>query len=493
VIGDIMLDRFVYGSVGRVSPEAPVPVLLVKRENMMLGGAGNVISNLRELGISMDVVGVVGDDDSGRVVKQQVENKGVSAEYILEIEDRPTTVKSRFLASNQQIMRSDWETSQNIDSKAQDAIFKHAEALIPQAQAIILSDYDKGVLTQELTQRIIDCAKEHDVPVFVDPKGSDYSRYKGAYAITPNLKELSQAFGQTISKNDVEVVDAAAKVIHDAGVEAIVVTRSEEGMSVIKRDADSAQDHAVEAKHLKSQALEVFDVSGAGDTVIATLAAGLATGLSLNLAALLANIAGGIVVAKIGTAAIKAAELMSYIDDIEGDIKNDKALVRTPRLFSGVVASWDDGLQWVEKWKAKGLRVGFTNGCFDILHKGHTTYLNQARAHCDRLVLGLNSDTSVRRLKGEERPINDEMARATVLAALGCIDMVVIFGDNAEENDMPVEIIRHLKPDVFFKGGDYTEEQLPEAPVVRSYGGDVHLMSFIDGESTTQTIDKIRA
>lgn len=489
-VGDIMLDRFVYGDVSRVSPEAPIPVLTIKDENLMLGGVGNVLSNLTGLGAKVHVLAAIGHDVSGQSVRRLLTERGADAKGLVEVADRPTTVKTRYLASHQQLLRADFEKAEPLSPSAESLLLEKAEALMGQVHAIILSDYGKGVLTPKVIAGIIRFANANKIPVLVDPKGKDYSIYKGASVVTPNRKELSEATGLP-AKTDAEVVNAAQTLIYKAGIEAVVATRSQDGMTIVRK-AGKGKGYD-EPVHLRTEALEVFDVSGAGDTVIATLAAALATGAYLITAASIANVAAGLVVAKVGTAPVRRAELLATLDRKNLDLRPREtggAVIDTVR--EAPVCSADDAAETVARWKARGLRVGFTNGCFDILHQGHVQYLNRARDHCDRLIVALNADESVRRLKGAERPVNNEDARGAVLGALGAVDMVVLFGRDKAEDDKPLKLIERLKPDIYFKGGDYKIEQLPEAPLVRGYGGEVSIMPLTEGHSTTATIKKMK-
>ncbi len=470
VVGDIMLDRFIYGAAERISPEGPVPVLKVGKETEMLGGAGNVLSNLAGLEAGCTIAAVIGADENGNHVREIIRAMGYDDGALVDDAARPTTVKSRFIAQNQQLLRTDSEDTSEISKDVQNALMKAIEKALPQAGALVLSDYNKGVLTPGFIKDIITKAKAAGVPVLVDPKRDDFSIYAGADFVTPNRKELSQAVrGMPVGSDD-EVEAAATALIKQSGIEAVIATRSEDGMSVIQNGQG--------AVHIKTRAREVFDVSGAGDTVIAVLAAALAAGADIKDAAALANKAGGIVVGKLGTAAIRADELARDTD--HGN--------------QAQVMSWNDAQAKVEEWKAQGQRIGFTNGCFDILHYGHVNYLNEAAGKCDKLVVGLNSDASVKILKGPQRPINDENARAAVIGALGAIDLVVLFGaDKAGQDNTPCDLIGHLRPDVFFKGGDYTIDQLPEAKIVQAYGGSVDIMPMYEGHSTTAIIEKSKS
>lgn len=467
VVGDIMLDRFVTGTVGRLSPEAPVPVLKKEGESLSLGGAGGVLANLAGLGVQGYMLGVVGDDAAGRRVAGIMGDLGVDHTYIVTDKTRPTIEKTRFMSGPHHLLRVDEEETGAVSNDIAAQILAQAARLMPRMRAVILSDYGKGVLTAAVLRDVIALARAQGVPVLVDPKGNDYSRYSGATIVTPNRKELAEAIAGPLPRSDAEIEAAARALLQAVAFDAVIATRSEDGISVIRRDAPRAT-------HIPTISLPVFEVSGAGDTVIATIAAALAAGAGLEDAARLANRAGRVVVSKPGTVAITAAEL----------------LAEAPQ--SGA-SSRAGAAQQIKNWQAQGLKVGFTNGCFDILHIGHVTYLAQARGRCDRLVVAVNADESVKRLKGPTRPVNDAAARAGVLAALGCVDMVVVFGDEAGDDDKPSAVIDTLRPDVIFKGGDYTEDQLPEAKIVRAYGGDVQIMGMVDGYSTTAAIAKMKA
>lgn len=484
VIGDIMLDRFTYGRVTRISPESPVPVLAVERENMMLGGAGNTLINLIHLGCEGRIISLIGDDETGQLLKSVAKRSSVDTTGLITAQDRPTIVKTRFLAGHQQLLRSDYERIAPASKHRIKEVLEKAREQIEGARAVILSDYGKGLLVPDLIADIIKLAKDKGVPVLVDPKGCDFSIYKGADVVTPNKKELSEGAGGSAVDSDEAVVKAASCLLKTSGINAIVATRSKEGMSVIQKDKDKKGKEDV--THIKSaKDIEVFDVSGAGDSVIATIAAALGAGADIVTAAKLANIAGSIVVAKVGTAAIRAKEIKAYLEK-----GNDTP--KTP--YQAPFMNWQDAKEEVQRWKAKGLKVGFTNGCFDILHFGHVTYLNDARQHCDRLVIGLNNDASIRLLKGKSRPIHDEKARARVISALGAVDMVVLFGAQKKgEDNTPVELIEELQPDLYFKGGDYGIDKLPEAPVIARYGGEVKIMPIYEGYSTTGAIEKIKS
>jgi len=468
VVGDIVLDRFISGDVSRISPEAPIPVLAVKKEKEMLGGAGNVFANLTALGVSATVIALIGADDNGKTLSKIAKDKAGEASLVTH-KTRPTTIKIRYTAQNQQLLRVDQEEATAIDDKTAEAIFKQAEKAFKKADVLILSDYNKGVLTPSLIKRLIEAANAKNIKVIVDPKGSDYSIYKGAYIVTPNKKELSEATGRHNLNTDSDIKNAAQSLIQSSGIENVIATRSADGMSVISEEGQEA--------HFPTEAQEVYDVSGAGDTVIAVIAASIAAGVSLNEAAQIANRAGGLVVAKLGTATVTNDELLNGENKVQGSAE--------------FYEEWDGAQKIIQNWQDHKLKVGFTNGCFDIVHHGHVSYLAQAKKRCDRLVLGLNHDQSVKILKGASRPINDQMARASVMKALESIDMVVLFGATKEgEDNTPCDVIGALKPDVIFKGGDYTIDQLPEAQVALAYGGEVDIMPLYEGYSTTNIIKK---
>ncbi|MCB9978945.1 MAG: D-glycero-beta-D-manno-heptose-7-phosphate kinase [Rhodospirillales bacterium] len=487
VVGDIMLDRFVSGTVERISPESPVPVLSIRRENRMLGGAGNVVSNLSGLKSRPILVSLTGSDEDGASVRALAEGMGADCTGLFTDSSRPTTVKTRFLAGHQQLLRADFEQTSPISVPCAEQILAAAKAALPQVGALVLSDYGKGVLTDDLLADLIAAARTRNIPVLVDPKGRNYARYRGASVVTPNRKELAEASDGGPLPDDDSVVAAAHRVCAASGIDAMVATRAAEGMTIIRKKPGSPDFER--PLHLRAQAREVYDVSGAGDTVIATLAAALAAGASLSQAASLANRAGGIVVGKVGTAPIRAAELTQALRTPDTPRADDRA--DSERVQIAPVLDMEAAVEQVRLWQARGLKVGFTNGCFDILHPGHVGLLAQARGKCDRLVVGLNHDESVRRLKGPSRPVNTHADRATVIGALGAVDLVVFFGANPAENDTPLSIIQALRPDILFKGGDYTIETVVGAEFVQRSGGQVCLLSFAPGHSTTGIIGRM--
>jgi D-beta-D-heptose 7-phosphate kinase/D-beta-D-heptose 1-phosphate adenosyltransferase len=464
-VGDVMLDRFVYGEVSRVSPEAPVPVCRVVNETAMLGGAGNVARNLAALGASLTFVSVVGTDAAGEEIATQLSEITKGGDGLIIDDTRPSTIKERFIAGSQQLLRVDREVSLPVGDAVAEAVITAALTKLATAGALVISDYGKGVLSDDVIARLIAAAREAGCPVIVDPKGSDYRCYAGATLVTPNRRELQEA-SRMPTGDDAAVIAAARHIAESCSVENILVTRSADGMTLVSGD---------DVTHLSADAREVFDVSGAGDTVVAALAASLAAGIALGEAAALANAAAGIVVAKIGTA-------VAYADDLQ-----DAIAARDPaKSGNGKVMTLAAALDRIAAWRQRGERIGFTNGCFDLIHPGHVSLLAQARAGCDRLVVGLNADQSVRRLKGPERPVQNEVARSAVMASLESVDLVILFPEDTPEN-----LIEAIRPDVLAKGADYTVEQVVGAPFVQSYGGEILLVDLEPGHSTTATIDRI--
>jgi D-beta-D-heptose 7-phosphate kinase/D-beta-D-heptose 1-phosphate adenosyltransferase len=464
-VGDLMLDCFVYGHVDRISPEAPIPVLRIEREASMLGGAGNVVRNIVGLGAQVEFISVVGSDPAGREVTELVGKLAGVEPHLLVERQRQTTVKRRFVAGSQQLLRADLETVAPISDASVDDILRLVEAAIADCGALVLSDYAKGVLTARGIQAMIAAARHAGKPVIVDPKGADFTRYRGATLLTPNRREMADAM-QIAVDGDTGVEQVARHVIDTCGVEGVVCTRGAEGMSVIPATGP--------VHHIPAAAREVFDVSGAGDTVVAVLAASIAAGLPWTEAARLANVAAGIVVGKVGTAVAYAGDIVRVLEhDGDGPV-DDKVAGRAGAADAAA------------RWRAQGLTVGFTNGVFDLLHPGHVSLLSQAKAACDRLVVGLNSDASVRRLKGKDRPVQTEAARAAVLASLGTVDLVTVF-----EEDTPYELIKALQPAVLIKGADYRLDQVVGADLVKGWGGRVLLAELSPGHSTTSTIRKM--
>ncbi|HCS22512.1 MAG TPA: D-glycero-beta-D-manno-heptose-7-phosphate kinase [Alphaproteobacteria bacterium] len=469
-IGDVMMDRFVYGSVERISPEAPIPVFLVDNEKHMLGGAGNVVANIAALGAGeTTLLAVVGDDINGREVAAQLASIGVKA-ALATANDRFTTVKSRFVSGGQQMLRVDREKSQAIGKDVEAALLASAEAAMADCGVVILSDYNKGVLTDSLIAGIIAIAQKHGKPVVVDPKGTNFARYRGATVITPNRKELETATGMKAASDD-DVRAAAMKIIIDCGVDAVLATRSKDGMSLVSADKPPV--------HIAANVREVFDVSGAGDTVIAAFATAIAAGVPMLAAAEIANIAAGIVVGKIGTATTRPEEIIDVIRSSQ--MSPAAGYDITAKIMNRAAIS-----EASDKQRALGRKIGFTNGCFDLLHPGHLSTLAQAKATCDYLVVAINSDASVKRLKGPTRPVQDERARSLILSALGMVDAVIVY-----DEDTPIETLKAVKPDFLIKGGQYKLEEVVGYDLITSWGGQVVRADMEDGFSTTNTIAKM--
>jgi D-beta-D-heptose 7-phosphate kinase/D-beta-D-heptose 1-phosphate adenosyltransferase len=462
-IGDLMLDEFVYGDVSRVSPEAPVPVLAAMRDERVIGGAGNVARNLAGLGARCLFVGVIGADETGNVIKSTFGQFRKTIEPHLVVDrSRPTTRKVRFVSAHYSthLLRADWETAAPVGAEVEAELIDLVAAMLPRIGAVVISDYAKGVLTPRVIRAVIDGARDLGKPVVVDPKALDYAVYKGATVITPNRKELADATRRPVATHD-EIATAAAELGRMVGSRAVLVTLSEDGMLLAAEGAAPV--------HVPAYAVRIRDVSGAGDTVVAVLAALLAVGADFESAMRAANAAASVVVGKPGTATVTAMELRARILPSAALAAEEK-----------IAFDWAVADERVRGWRAQGLRIGFTNGCFDILHPGHVKLLARARAECDRLVLGLNSDASVRRLKGEGRPVQDVHARADVLAALEAVDLVVVF-----EEDTPLDLIRRLRPTVLVKGSDYRKEDVVGREVVEADGGEVILVELVPGHSTT--------
>ena len=464
VVGDVMLDRYFNGDSQRISPEAPVPVVKISKIEDKAGGAANVARNIAHLDGKVGLLGIIGHDSAGESLQQLLAGEQIHSELLSQTH-KPTIAKMRVVSRQQQIVRLDQE---EVFSFADAELLAERFAAVYQNYDVILfSDYNKGSL-QHIAQ-MIKLAKAAGKTVLVDPKQADLSVYAGADVITPNLGEFKTAGGKTGSVE--EMLSSARELMQQAGLASILLTRSENGMSLIT---------ATEHSHFPAQVLEVSDVTGAGDTVIATLAVMLSAGMSLHDATQLANLAAGIVVGKVGAATVSPEELAAKLNK---DLFRQGDFYQTP---------FDKVLQHIQFARQNGERIVFTNGCFDILHAGHVRYLAQAKALGDRLVVGLNSDTSVRRLKGEQRPINTLEDRATVLASLASVDWVVPFGDNAAENDTPLKLISTILPDVLVKGGDYSIATIVGADVVIAHGGEVQVLTFVDGRSTSKVIRKIQ-
>ncbi len=458
VIGDIMLDRYWHGATERVSPEAPVPVINVTRQDDRPGGAANVALNTAALGAQTHLLGLVGKDEAAAVLSSRLQAAGVACHFT-NTSSEPTITKLRAISRNQQLIRMDFEQrfSASYASDLNKSVAEHLDA----ADVVILSDYNKGTLSD--CQSIIKLAKAQGKQVLVDPKGNDFSRYKGATLLTPNMSEFEAVVGHC--ETEEQIINRGAELITQLGLECLLITRSEKGMTLLQKEGTET--------HFPAQSHEVYDVTGAGDTVISTLAAALGAGQSMQEAVAIANMAAGIAIGKLGTYAISGPEI-------------GKAIAATKRSARGVVS--EEQLQIaVEDARLAGEKIVFTNGCFDILHAGHVGYLEQARQLGQRLVVAINSDASVKRLKGEGRPINSEDRRMIVLSSLEAVDWVVCF-----DKPTPEHLLELIKPEVLVKGGDYGIEGVVGGDFVRSYGGDVQVLSLLDNCSTTAIVEQIK-
>jgi len=464
IVGDLILDRYVTGEVERISPEAPIPVLAARHSQELLGGAGNVAANLRAMEAEVEVMGLLGDDGLGRRLRELLEAIGIETSGCLVDAGRPTTEKTRMISGVQQILRVDWESNAPAPEPLSRRFLEDFRGRVGRAQAVVLSDYGKGVLSAELLAGAIPAARAAGVPVLVDPKGSDYRRYRGATLVTPNRREAELALGRRLSTLD-EVTAGARDLIELADLQAAVITLGAEGMFHMQRGGPG--------HHAPTVARAVFDVTGAGDTVIAHLALGLAARMPLALAAELANHAAGLVVAKRGAASVTRSELRGVLAD-DGVLGANGKVLEGGALEAQVAA-----------WRAQGKRIVFTNGCFDLLHAGHVAYLAFARSKGDVLLVGVNDDESVRRLKGAGRPVNPLADRLAVLAGLEAVDALAVFGE-----DTPLEIVRRVTPHVLVKGEDWRDKGVVGREWVESHGGEVVLAPLLGGRSTSSMLER---
>jgi len=469
VVGDLMLDRYVVGDVERVSPEAPVPILRHAQRYARPGGAANVAMNLAGLGVHAVLAGLIGpDDDGAELMRLLRESRGVDCSSVVE-GGRPTISKTRIVSRTQQMLRLDVESREAAAVGEINELVQRVLVALDGVDAVILSDYAKGALTEGVCRDIISAARSKGVKVFVDPKSREFSRYAGATTICPNLGELAAATG--VSAQDREnLLDAARMLVTETGVDFLTVTMSEHGIRIVDPDGSGR------AYHSPARAREVADVSGAGDTVIATLAAGIAGGLARETAVELANLAASLVVAKVGTVPVRAEEMVAELTVSQRTGSTDKVL------------TVERAVERVREWRAVGESIVFTNGCFDLLHVGHVTLLEDCRAFGSKLVVGMNTDASVKRLKGPNRPVVAERERAKVMAAMGAVDVVVLF-----DEDTPLELIRALCPDVLVKGGDYSVETVVGHEEVIAAGGSVQIVPTVEGFSTTGLVQKLKA
>jgi D-beta-D-heptose 7-phosphate kinase/D-beta-D-heptose 1-phosphate adenosyltransferase len=457
-----MLDRYTYGDVGRISLEAPVPILAIEREVGLPGGAGNVVRNLTALGAAAAFISVVGDDQAGSDLTGLIGGQPNVEPWLLVQGGRTTTLKTRFIASGQQLLRADRENTDPIHPKLADRLVRIATDAMAATTVTVLSDYGKGVLTGEVASRLVEAARTTGRKLIVDPRGTDFSRYAGADIVMPNRIELAAATGMPVD-NEAAIVAAAGALRDRHGFGAVVVTRGNDGMTLVDGTC---------VRHFPAEAAEVYDTSGAGDTALATLAAAVAAQLDLPMAVRLANLAAGVSVGKVGTSVVRTTDLLGALTPQQSALRK--------------IVSCDEAVEQAERWRHKGWRVGFTNGCFDLLHPGHVHLLEEARSGCDRLVVGLNSDPSVRRLKGSPHPVQPEAARAAIVASFACVDLVCIFG-----SDSPAALIEALRPDLLVKGANYALDEVIGADLVQGWGGRVALAEVLPGHSSTATLARI--
>jgi D-beta-D-heptose 7-phosphate kinase / D-beta-D-heptose 1-phosphate adenosyltransferase len=460
VIGDLMVDQYLWGSCERISPEAPVQVINIENTSSVLGGAGNVINNLRELGASVDIISVIGECEASEELIGLLSNININTKYLIKQKDRITSKKSRIIAAQQQVVRYDLESNDEINYQSQSAILKNFEKIIKNYDIVLISDYGKGIFTFDLTQSLIGIANKNNKKLLVDPKGLDYSKYKGAFLLTPNKKEASVATSIAIRDNKT-LIAALKKLKEQCNLEVPLITLSEQGIAIYKNQLCV----------YPTAAREVFDVTGAGDTILASLGFALSCNQSIDESIKFANLAAGLVVGKIGAATTSINEVIEYEASLN-KFQSDK-----------LVKTWDEITFITSELKIKDKRIVFTNGCFDILHSGHVKYLEKAKECGDILILGLNSDASTRKLKGKNRPINNQDDRAYILASLAVVDYVVIFNE-----DTPLNLIKLIKPDVLVKGGDYAGQKV----VGENIAKELKILKFIDGKNTTNTIERIK-
>lgn len=463
VVGDLMLDRYVWGRVDRVSPEAPVPVVRLDHRSCAAGGAANVAANLSALGCKVFLAGTVGADEDGRQLRELLESLGIDTEAILSVNDRPTICKTRILGGRQQMLRLDVEQTSDLSAEQKGRLLAGIEAQIANSAAVVLSDYAKGLLDHAVCRKVIGNARERSVPTFVDPKGREYERYAGCDLISPNRMELAAATSADHGNLEL-LLEKGQRLRSELSIRHLMVTLGELGITLLEADG---------VHRFPALAREVFDVSGAGDTVIATVAAAAASGMNLHDAIRLANMAAGIVIRKVGTVPITRDELLAALTANGETSQAEK------------ICSMEALLERVARWRVGGQRVVFTNGCFDLLHVGHLALLEQAKREGDCLIVAINTDRSVRALKGANRPIISEGARAKLVAALPCVDAVVLF-----DEDTPLNLIRAVQPHVLVKGGDYTEEEVVGANEMKTWGGKVTLIPLVDDSSTTAILKK---
>jgi len=460
LIGDIMLDQYIFGKINRISPEAPVPVFLKSKSKEMLGGSGNVLSNLISLGTNTFYLSLVGKDDNALKVRKLLNKLNLKNYYLLSEKTRKTTVKTRFIVNSQQIIRVDEEDSAYINTNLEDLLINKINSNIKGKDVVVISDYNKGIITKRISKYIIQKSNALKIPIIIDPKNEDFSIYKNATIITPNQLEISKVT-QMKAQSDKEAEACGKIIIKKYNVSKVLITRGEKGLSLVSKRA---------SVHSPTAAKEVFDVSGAGDTVLAVIAACLPNQIEEKKILSLANKAAGKVIAKIGTSTISLDELIKSKTNISKDkILDIETLSKKLRID-----------------KEKGLKIGFTNGCFDILHYGHIKYLEKSKLYCDKLIVALNSDKSVRLIKGKNRPINNQVSRASIISSLNCCDYIIIFNEKT-----PLSVIKKIKPDLITKGGDYKNKKIVGENEVKKWGGTALKLDFINGLSSSNLIKKL--
>ena len=460
VLGDLMVDQYLWGSCERISPEAPVQVVNIQSENKVLGGAGNVVNNLHSLGANVDVISVIGDCPTSNDLLELLENINIDTRYLIPQKERITSNKSRIIATNQQVVRYDRESTDEINPKSKESIISIFKKIVCEYDLILLSDYGKGVLSFDLTQSLISIANKNNKKIIADPKGLDYSKYMGAYLLTPNKKEAFEA--TRISINDKTSLLQAITTLKDiCKLDVSLITLSDDGVAIF----DS------ELRIHPTKAQEVYDVTGAGDTILASLGFALSCDNDIDEAVKFANLASGVVVGKVGSATASLDEIIEY----------ESRLKKSSSDYNIKTLSQINSL--VSEFKNERKKIVFTNGCFDIIHIGHIKYLEKAKKFGDILIVGLNSDSSVKRLKGKKRPVNNQLDRAQVLASMEVVDYVVIF-----KEDTPLKLIELIKPDTLVKGGDYKNKEV----IGQSFAKELKIVNFIDGKSTSNIIDRIR-
>jgi D-beta-D-heptose 7-phosphate kinase / D-beta-D-heptose 1-phosphate adenosyltransferase len=460
VIGDLIIDKYLWGECDRISPEAPVQIVNIKKENTVLGGAGNVVNNLNSLGAKVDVISVIGKCKASSLLKSLLHEIGVSTKFLITQDNRITPKKSRIIASHQHVVRYDSESKEDITSHSQDLIVEVFKKIVNKYDAVLLSDYGKGILTKDLTQLIIKLANKYNKKVLVDPKGLNYSKYKGAFLLTPNKKEASEATRINIV-DDMSLKKAIIQIKHECSLDFSLITLSENGIAIFD---DNLRIHPTATR-------EVYDVTGAGDTILASLGFALSCNYEIDNAVEFSNLAAGVVVGKIGSSTTTISEIIEY----ESSLNKSSSETHIKEIDEIAILS--------KELSNRGKKIVFTNGCFDLIHAGHVKYLETAKSFGDILIVGLNSDKSVAKLKGENRPINNQNDRAFILAALEVVDYVVIFNE-----DNPYDLISLINPSILVKGGDYKGKNIIGQNIV----SDIRLVDFVEGKSTTKTIKKIQ-